>query len=165
MNQFISIQTPEEVHLLAEIANTVWHEYFPCILTTEQIDYMVEKFQSETALTKQIAEGYRYYICMHAGKPAGYFGVSLKENGSLFLSKLYLNQEFRGKGIASVMFAEIKQIAKACHATRIWLTVNKNNTKAIAVYRHFGMQIIRAEVTDIGKGFVMDDYVFELLLN
>ena len=42
----------------------------------------------------------------------------------------------------------------------IWLTVNKHNNGTIAVYKKFGMKIIRSQVTDIGNGFVMDDYVF-----
>ena len=42
----------------------------------------------------------------------------------------------------------------------IWLTVNKRNDDSIAIYKKFGMEIIRSEVTDIGSGYVMDDYVF-----
>lgn len=42
----------------------------------------------------------------------------------------------------------------------VWLTVNKHNDPAIEVYRHWEMKIIRSEVTDIGNGYVMDDYVF-----
>ena len=42
-----------------------------------------------------------------------------------------------------------------------YLTVNKNNTKAISVYKSFGFDITDTVVTDIGGGYVMDDYIME----
>ena len=50
------------------------------------------------------------------------------------------------------------QSEKGCNM--IWLTVNKRNDDSIAIYKKFGMEIIRSEVTDIGNGYVMDDFVF-----
>ena len=43
--QFIPIVTDEQIHTLAFMADTVWHEWFHSILSVEQIDYMVKKFQ------------------------------------------------------------------------------------------------------------------------
>lgn len=162
MHTFVSVHSSDDIQKLAVLANEIWHEYFPCLLTKAQIDYMVAKFQSEEALTKQIAEGYQYYLFFFNNQPAGYFGVHPKTDGSLFLSKLYLKQEFRGKGLASLLFQEVLRLAKHMDASSIWLTVNKHNDQAIAVYRHFGMEITCSQVTDIGAGFVMDDYVFSI---
>ena len=36
----------EQLHQTADLANAIWHEYFPFLLSDEQIDYMVEKFCS-----------------------------------------------------------------------------------------------------------------------
>lgn len=44
---------------------------------------------------------------------------------------------------------------------KIYLTVNKHNTHAVEVYRHFGFYQIDAVVTDIGGGYVMDDYILQ----
>ena len=162
MMRLIPIQTTEEIQDLANLADEIWHEYFPCILTAAQIDYMVEKFQSVSALTAQIASGYQYQILYQDEKPAGYFGVCLQKDGSLFLSKLYLKQAFRGKGLARIEFEAVCQIARKQNASSVWLTVNKYNAQAIAVYKHFGMKCIRSQVTEIGNGFVMDDHVFSL---
>ena len=55
---FVDIDSLSEV---AEMADKVWHEYFPCILTEQQIDYMVDRFQSEHAMREQVMDkGYRY---------------------------------------------------------------------------------------------------------
>lgn len=162
---FDEVKTDAQLEELAALADVIWHEFFPAIISVEQIDYMVEKFQSFDAVKAQIdGQGYRYFLVRIDGKAVGYYGVCLKEDGSLFLSKLYLEKSWRHKGIASLMFKEIKRIAREYGSEKIWLTVNKGNTHAINVYKKFGMCVIREECTDIGCGFVMDDYVFAYLL-
>ena len=42
-----------------------------------------------------------------------------------------------------------------------YLTVNRGNAKAIRAYERNGFKVVRTQVTDIGNGFVMDDYVME----
>jgi ribosomal protein S18 acetylase RimI-like enzyme len=44
-------------------------------------------------------------------------------------------------------------------ARRLILSVNKRNARAIAAYQRNGFVIAESVVTDIGGGFVMDDYV------
>lgn len=147
-----------EIKELASLASSIWHEYWTCILSPEQIDYMVENFQSEKAITNQIEnENYTYYFILHNGEYAGYFGVSDKKD-YLFLSKLYIKKEFRHQGIGAKAFEKIKEIADG---RKIQLTVNKYNTNTIKAYQKWGFKTIDAVVTDIGNGFVMDDYILE----
>ena len=56
------ILNDEQLNILADVANEVWHEFFPCILSEEQIDYMVDKFQSYDAMKKQMEDGYEYFF-------------------------------------------------------------------------------------------------------
>lgn len=149
-----------ETQALAELASEIWHEFFPCILSPEQIDYMVEKFQSRPAMEKQMAEGYEYYfINSEDGAHLGYLGIC-EEGERLFLSKLYLKKECRGKGLASLAFDFIDGLCGERGLKELYLTVNRHNEGAIAVYKAKGMKVIREQVCDIGRGFVMDDYVF-----
>lgn len=51
-----------ELRGVAELADKIWHECFVNIISTGQIDYMVEKFQSLDAMTDQIEnQGYIYF--------------------------------------------------------------------------------------------------------
>ena len=43
----------------------------------------------------------------------------------------------------------------------IYLTVNKYNTRAYDIYIKNGYEVIDDVVTDIGNGYVMDDYVMQ----
>ena len=151
----------EDMPRLAELASRVWHEYFPCILTEEQIDFMVEKFQSLPAMTDQVEnQGYEYYFLCDGGEPVGYMGIQPQED-KLFLSKLYLTKENRGKGYSSQAFSFLEEYSLKNGKKAIWLTVNKYNDHTIDVYRHRGFQTVRSQVSDIGNGYVMDDYVME----
>ncbi len=59
---------------------------------------MIEKFQSVPAITKQIRQGYRYYLMQYDGISAGYTTVLLEPaEKSLFLSKIYVEEAYRGK--------------------------------------------------------------------
>lgn len=145
-----------DIKELASLASSIWHEYWTCILTPEQIDYMVENFQSEKAIKNQIEnENYTYYFIIKDGAKAGYFGISDKKE-YLFLSKLYIKKEYRHQGLGKKAFEKIKELA---NDKPIRLTVNKYNTNTINAYKKWGFKIIDAVVTDIGSGFVMDDYI------
>ena len=146
-----------EINELAELASEIWHEYWPCILTAEQIDYMVEKFQSKKAIKEQIKnENYTYYFIKVDNEIAGYVGVSDKKD-YLFLSKLYIRKEFRHQGFGRLAFNEIKNLG----FKKIRLTVNKYNKNTINAYLKYGFKTIDSVVSAIGCGFVMDDYIME----
>ena len=147
-----------QIKELADLASSIWHEYWTCLLSPEQIDYMVENFQSEKAIKEQIEnENYTYYFIKSDNENGGYFGISDKAD-YLFLSKLYIKKDYRHKGIGTQAFEKIKKLAGK---KPIRLTVNKYNKNTIKAYEKWGFKTIDAVVTDIGSGFVMDDYIME----
>lgn len=161
---FINIKSEEEIKTLANLASEIWREYWTIILSQKQIDYMLEKFQSEVAIKNQIeSERYVYNILKDNANIIGYFGIAPKEN-YLFLSKLYIKKEFRNLGCGRLAFNKIKQISLQLNRKSIRLTVNKNNINTIEAYKKWGFKTIDSVVTDIGSGFVMDDYIMELEL-
>lgn len=158
---FPKVETVEEVSALAQLASEIWNEYFVSIITKEQIDYMVDKFQSDHAITNQIEnQGYEYFFMNIHGHNIGYLGIK-QEQDKLFLSKFYIRKEHRGKGYASQAMAFLEEICKDRGLGMIWLTVNRYNDTTIAVYEKKGFKSVRTQVADIGNGFVMDDFIME----
>lgn len=156
------ITDDNQIRKLALVANEVWHEFFPCILSDEQIDYMVEKFQSYDAMKKQMKDGYEYFFIMAGEKICGYMGIHEEtDDNKMFLSKLYLLKENRGKGYAGKTLKKLFDMTKERGLNMVWLTVNKYNEHTIKVYEHMGFAKARTQVADIGNGFVMDDYIME----
>lgn len=156
------VKTQVQVESVAKLADEIWREWFPSIISEAQIDYMLDKFQSVEAITKQLSEGYRYFLIRRGEAYVGYTGVRPDPDGRLFLSKLYIKKEHRGKRYASETFEFLRELCRENGLHGIWLTVNKNNESTINVYKHCGFNIIGEDATDIGNGFVMDDYFFQL---
>lgn len=154
-----------ELRETAELAEKIWHECFVGIISEGQINYMVDKFQSLTAMTEQIENNnYSYFAVREDGELCGYIGVKPESDDRFFLSKLYLRSDKRGRGIASLMLIKVFQEAVKCGKKRVYLTVNKNNAHAVEVYKKKGFVTVDTAVTDIGCGYVMDDFIMEYTL-
>lgn len=154
-------ETDTQVREIADLAKVIWNEHFTPIIGKDQVDYMVEKFQSYPALKEQISEGYEYYQIFSSGEFCGYTGIHPGEDNRLFLSKLYLKKESRGHHLATGAFSFLKEICRERGYSAIWLTCNKHNDNSLGVYRHFGFEIIDTQEADIGGGFIMDDCIME----
>ena len=99
------------------------------------------------------------------GKLAGYLSIKPDEAAKeVFLSKIYIEKSFRKKGIAKEFINMLKDLYRKPQFNNIWLTVNKYNKGSIAAYQKMGFEIVDEMVTDIGNGFVMDDYKMRLEL-
>lgn len=153
----------KDIKRIADLATIIWHEHFATILSPEQIDYMVEKFQSYDAIKKAVnEEGYTYYMAEVDGDFCGYLGIHDEGNGVIFISKVYVRSDMRKKGIATQLLEKLK--ADFPDAEKWYLTVNKYNYGSIAVYERRGFKKVKDLVTDIGNGFIMDDYVMEKVI-
>ncbi|MDQ8734463.1 GNAT family N-acetyltransferase [Paenibacillus sp. LHD-38] len=158
---FPHVNTAEEIAEVARLAAEIWREYYVSIITIDQIEYMIGKFQSIPAIKDQIHhQGYEYYFIHQDGSAVGYMSVR-QEEGKLFLSKFYIGKEHRGRGYASQASAFLEQLCKDRNLSHIWLTVNRHNESTIAVYEKKGFQTVREQIADIGNGFVMDDFIME----
>ncbi len=163
MVEFIKVEK-DNIKDLAAFAKDIWFEYWHSIITLGQIYYMVNRFQSEMALTEQIErENYTYYFIVENGQKIGYFGY-YPNNDHIFLSKFYMVKDYRGKGFGKIAFEKIKEITKENNFNKIQLTVSKQNFKSHAIYEKWGFKTLHPLVTRIGNGYEMDDYLMEYTL-
>lgn len=154
----------EEIEELAAYAEDLWHSAYDGLIGKAQVDYMTGTIQSAGNIRRQVREDrYAYFFLERGGERIGYCGLQ-DEGGRLFLSKLYLEERVRGRGIGGEALAEILETAREEGKRSVYLTVNKGNARAVRAYEKAGFIRIRSEVTDIGGGFVMDDYVYEYVL-
>lgn len=154
----------EDSKRLAQLADKIWRQHFTPIIGPEQVDYMLENFQSADAIQKFIDDGYEYFFIRLNKIAVGYLAIQNRSD-HLHLSKFYILENQRGKGIGKKALAFIIQKAKNYQLNSIRLVVNKDNQDTIDIYKKLGFKIIGAPVTDIGGGFVMDDYEFEMMID
>ena len=159
-----AIDDPAELDLVASLAREIWYEYYVPLIGKAQVDYMVERFQTSSAMAAQMREGYEYFLVRRDARPIGYCAVQAQPaERTLFLSKFYLLRDARGAGTGREFLAFIVELARARGLVSIWLTVNKGNP-SVRAYERMGFRITADLRMDIGQGFVMDDYRMEKAL-
>lgn len=156
----IKVTSKKEIISLAKLAREIWFEHFPKVITIDQIEYMVNKFQSIEAITEQINTSYEYFLCKSESTYLGFCCIK-NEDSKLFISKLYVHESARGKKVGLFMLNFIEETARNRAKKAIYLTVNKYNDIAVSFYHKTDFTLIREDVFDIGNGFIMDDYIFE----
>jgi GNAT superfamily N-acetyltransferase len=162
---FIPVRTPAQIEEVAALAREIWYEYYVPLIGLAQVDYMVERFQSATAVCAQLDEGYQYFLLQPEAEPAvGYLAVQRRvAENALFLSKIYLRAPSRGTGAGRAALEFVERLGREQGCGRIYLTVNKGNP-ARFVYERVGYRCAEDIVIDIGGGFVMDDFRMEKIL-
>lgn len=155
-----SLLKEKDYSFFESLAKEIWEEHFTSIIGGSQVAYMLKKFQSSSAIKKQISNGYKYYFIMDGESVLGYFAFKNEET-KMFLSKLYLKKEFRGLGYARKVLDFLVQTAKNENLKNIYLTVNINNLNSIKAYEKMGFYVLEKKKMDIGGGFFMDDYIMQ----
>lgn len=159
----ISIKTAvkeADLHIIENLAVTIWREHYTPIIGSVQVEYMLEKYQSFSAMKNQLENGHLYFTIYNKKKAIGYIGYQ-KRQAELFLSKIYILNEWRGRGIGKKAMQFILEQARTAGLPKIVLTVNKYNTASIQTYLKMGFVNTGPFVQDIGNGFIMDDYRME----
>ena len=151
------VKDNRQVETVASLAEQIWNQHFTPIIGKQQVDYMLDKFQSVPAIKMQLKQGYQYYLFDNA---KGYFGyTAIQPRGKeLFLSKLYIKKSRRGKGYGRQALAFVESLAVMLDKSLVSLTVNRHNTSTIKAYEKLGYEVSGEVVKDIGGGFVMDDF-------
>lgn len=145
---------------LSALATYIVKEHYDPILGVTQNDYMIDKYQSVSAITEQLEHGYQYYIVSDdGGYKVGFLGFYPKEE-DMYLSKLYLLKNQRGKGFSKEILQFLITKTRESGLSSIVLNVNKYNDNTILAYERLGFVQIREEKNDIGNGYYMDDYVY-----
>ena len=162
---FIPVESDEDRTRLAALADEIWHEYWPALIGADQTDYMVERFQSLAAIERNLNEhGYEYWLLRAEddGRVVGYTGGRVEpETNRYFISKVYLLAEERGRGFASRTIDFYARLCRERGLRAMYLTVNKHNDLGVRAYLGKGFETIDAVETDIGEGYIMDDYIME----
>ena len=158
------VQSRKDMIEVEKLAIQIWTQHYTPIIGSGQVEYMLNKFQSLEAIEKQISEGMAYYLLRFDNDPVGY--LACKADGEeLFLSKIYVLSELRGRGIGSEAMNFLTSKGLSEGRTCLSLTVNKENTASIGAYEKLGFVNMGPLETDIGSGYVMDDFLMKKSLN
>ena len=65
----VECKNEDDLKEIAILAEKIWHEFFPGIISEAQIDYMVDKFQSFGAMQDQVKHQ-QYHYCLLYTSPS-----------------------------------------------------------------------------------------------
>lgn len=148
-----------------QLAHEIWPSAYSSILSTEQLEYMLNLIYSIPSLEHQYSVLKHQFILVFENEIAiGFASFSQHEDASIYhLNKIYVLPGMQGKNIGKKILNYITQEIKKTGAATLQLNVNRYNT-ARNFYEKQGFKIIREEDIDIGEGYFMNDYVMELKL-
>ena len=162
--------TADDIPVIESMAGIAFRHTYRDILSTEQIEYMMEWMYSTASLEKQLLSGHRFFIARYNNTPCGYMSIqkerAVDDTTVYHLHKLYVMPELQGSGTGNQLFDTACQYAREDRTTpkaRIELNVNRSN-KAIGFYLKRGMKIFSEGDFPIGSGYYMNDYIMSLEL-
>lgn len=138
--------------VLYDLMYPIWHDTYKNIISKQQIDTLLQKYFSKDAIEHYKSIGYQYFNIFCENALCGITVIYEKEN-EIYLDKLYLFRQFRGKGIADFVFKKLLERGKD-----ITLNVNQANLRALRCYTKNGFETESEEIIDLGNGMKNIDY-------
>lgn len=156
-----------ELPVVQKLAQRIWPAVYPGIITPAQIDYMLSIWYHPSAMMREMElRGTWFALIEAAGHgPVGYLSFERYPDTDIcFINKLYLAPEMHGHGLGAKALEWIRERAVEMGCARLQLRVNKANAQAIRAYQRAGFSFLEDVTTDIGSGFVMDDFRMEKMI-
>ena len=156
--------TIADIPLINRLAWIVFPHTYQDILSSEQIEYMMDWMYSPTNLHKQMTEdGHIYFLAFEGNEPAGYLSIQPEGEHTYHLQKIYVLPSFQGKKLGKLLFEQAIKAIKELHPEpcQMRLNVNRQN-KALTFYEKMGMKKVDEGDFHIGNGYYMNDYIMAL---
>lgn len=170
--------TAADYDIITEIAHETWPVAYRNIITPPQMTYMLDMMYSPQAIAEQVAQGHVFHLLLQEEasvsdyastntkrfRPVAYVSHQLDyEPGKTKIHKLYARPQVQGEGYGRAMVEHVAALARKSGQHTVRLDVNYQN-KALGFYEHLGFQKILRRNTEIGHGYLMEDWVMELPL-
>lgn len=154
--------TEEDIESIRLIAHQTWPDAYKEMISTEQINYMLQKMYNKNELLSQFMQGYVFLLAAGEDKDLGFAVFSNYNLKSQIykLHKLYVLPQTHGQGVGKLLIDEVINVVRRSGGKTLALNVNRKN-KAVEFYQRMGFNIKETVDLDIGDGFLMNDYLME----
>ncbi len=159
--EFVQVANPDHVTKVVDLADEIWRECYKDLLSHDQIEYMIDGYQSGNTITKRmINEGYDYYLLNNGSNVIGFISY-LKEDDCLNINNIYILKDYRDKGYGDLLIKKIVKMSTGTSIKRIVVCINKLNEEVLQVYANHKFIKKGNETQDIGDGYVIDNCILE----
>ena len=147
-----------DILLISQLAEKIWREHYPSIISVEQINYMLQSRYSHEAIEEGMKGEEKYFLAYADEQPVAYASIEWKD-GFYYLHKFYNDVSNHRKGIGKQFFDYL--LTQIDSSKPIKLQVNRQNFKAVNFYFKVGFVIESIGDFHIGGGYYMNDFVMK----
>ncbi|MBU1042922.1 MAG: GNAT family N-acetyltransferase [Candidatus Omnitrophica bacterium] len=156
------IKTKKQIDALVAIAYSIWNEHFSSMFDKQTLAKIIKVAQSKKTIVKQISDNYQYFFINQNNKRIGYFAYKIdEEQRELFLSKIYIQVDQRGKGIGRKVLQYLEGLCFEYNLSKMTLTVYHKNTNSIKAYENWGFLSLGMIDRKFDNGLIFEDVKME----
>lgn len=144
--------TNNDYENLYDFMKPLWMETYEPIIGKKQVEFLLEKYFIRENIHSFLDKGYRYFNILDNDDIKGVLVYYITDT-YVYLDKLYLKNEERGKGYPKFVFDKLLEIKG-----KIILNVNQANLRAYYCYLKNGFKVLEEEHIDLGNGMINIDY-------
>ena len=167
MNLLFRQCTLEDAEMLRDFSYKTYFETFAHMNTPEDMQaYLDKAFEMEKIRTELSNVNSSFYFLYADEKLAGYLKLNegpaqtdIHDNESLEIERIYVSQDFQGKGLGSYLMEQAIRIANLQNKLYVWLGVWEKNENALRFYKKNGFYEI-----DTHSFFMGDDEQTDYIL-
>ena len=154
--------TFQDVQLIRQLAEQTFHITYLPLQPKDKVDYLFDLMYNTSSLTSQMNKGQQFILAKDETGYLGYasYEINYKDQGKTKIHKIYIMPTAQGKGVGKELVNHIGGIARQNKNTIVLLDVYRHNP-AVRFYEKIGFKKVGEQITEVGKGFVMDDFVME----
>ncbi len=154
--------TFQDVQLIRQLAEQTFHITYLPLQPKDKVDYLFDLMYNTSSLTSQMNKGQQFILAKDETGYLGYasYEINYKDQGKTKIHKIYIMPTAQGKGVGKELVNYIGGIAGQNKNTIVLLDVFRHNP-AVQFYEKMGFKKVGEQITEVGNGFVMDDFVME----
>lgn len=147
------------INQLQSISRQTFIETFAAANTEENMKKYLDEAFSLEKLTAELGDpNTEFYFALLNNEISGYLKINLGEaqtdvndDHSLEIERIYVLQEFKGKGIGKALYTKATALAREKGLDYIWLGVWEHNHSALSFYRHLGFEEFSRHIFMLGN--------------
>ncbi len=156
----------EKAEELSTYLHPIWHEVFDPMMTggPDEAEYIFSNWMNPDSVKKDMEHGYEYGFIEESGVRIGLYSWHIQDDGRFYINKLYLQPEYRGKGLGNKALLSMFDLARENNCKEAFLNVYYWNERAIKAYERAGMHLEYRCLQMIGNGVARNDYIMGIAL-
>ncbi|MDD4849359.1 MAG: GNAT family N-acetyltransferase [Gemmiger sp.] len=132
-------------------------------LTPKVAAALAARYQSVDLTDEEIHAGVNYFLVYLGSEAVGYFALDLSPAGALQITRLFLKENVRGRGIGRDILAAAHKLAEGDNRSRLFLQLWAKDLKAVAFCKKRGFRLAETVPMEVLPGTTLDISTWEKL--